>query len=60
MRIVCSRAGWQHLALFFWCHSPPLIATPFIPTKAGLKSPFAIPIFLAMHSQAVIRLKRGK
>jgi hypothetical protein len=26
----------------------------------GLKSAKPIPIFLAMHSQAVIRLKRGK
>ncbi len=56
-----NRAGWQHPALFLLV---PVATTPSQPRwprqRAGLKSRIAIPISLAMHSQAVIRLKRGK
>ncbi|BBS15140.1 hypothetical protein MC64_005155 [Aeromonas caviae] len=55
------RAGWQHPALFLLA---PSRAHPIPPPRSvlgtGLKSRFAIPIFSSMHSQAVIRLKRGK
>ncbi|ATU99674.1 hypothetical protein CHQ57_21180 [Aeromonas salmonicida] len=44
----------------FLRHQVSIEVDPLRILPPGLKSQSGIPIFLAMHSQAVIRLKRGK